>query len=127
MRQTNEEVFCYALSDLPTNSQRNMSKALRRQDRIPCRTKIRVFWEENDRRTIDRHGMTTDISTSGLALELDQEMSPRTYVHFEIPVMKFRGVGSIRFVSRQGLKFAAGLEFAGGLTWDPDRYPLPAN
>ena len=68
-------------------------------------------------------GVGVDISSSGFSVKAPHQLSPRSYVSFRTDDGRLAGSGSIRYCSRAGVEYLLGIEFSGGLQWDPDFKP----
>jgi hypothetical protein len=69
------------------------------------------------------NGSTTDISESGIRLEVREPIDKQTYVTLQCPTLGLHGTASVRTCTRKGTKFVVGLEFSGGLRWKPKAKP----
>jgi hypothetical protein len=86
---------------------------------------VRVVWEGADGAAIGVAGRTLDVSGTGLRLIIDAAPpGPGAPVQFEVRTMRLRGMASIRFVRRKGLKHIVGIEFLGSLRWNPSDHPV---
>lgn len=102
----------------------NAGGGLRKYPRRPLVSRIRIAWEDEHGINRVSFGRTIDISPTGLGVRLDTAIPVRSYVHFEISKIGFRGSASVRFVRRQGLMNDLGLEFNGSLRWEPSKHPI---
>jgi hypothetical protein len=89
----------------------------RRAVRYPCSSAIRFAWTSNfDRYAI---GDCVDISRNGLRMLSSEPIPVRTKVCFKSDSWAFGGSGTVRFCRMHKGKYVIGLDFAGGLTWQP--------
>ena len=98
---------------------------LRRHRRFPFDGKVQLLWEELGEA---RHVMANclDISQEGLRVIMMPSIARATFLHFQIPSLNFGGTGSVRSCARHRMLHEVGIEFLGGLKWDPVRHPIPA-
>lgn len=91
----------------------------RRHVRIPAEGRVEVGW--SDRAGFGRvtSGTCKDISPTGIAVELRDQLEPQTYVTLRAARQKVNGSGSVRYCFRKKLSWVIGIEFSGGLTWRP--------
>jgi len=92
---------------------------LRRHRRKTVEVAVRLCWQDSSGIVRYSKGRCLEISESGLRVETSDPMPLRSYVNFQIDNPPFAGSGSVRHVTRSGLKFVIGLEFAGTLRWRP--------
>ncbi len=90
---------------------------LRRHDRVEEGVTVQVMWK--DRYGHDRlvSGRTIDVSRDGLRLQLKERLEEGIYVNFRADALKLHGTASVRWCTREGSKYVAGLQFSGGLQW----------
>ena len=100
-------------------------KGLRRHERDTQRASIQLVWK--DRAGLDRvlNGLTVDVSQNGMRVEVSSRIEERTYVSFRADALKLHGSASVRRCVRSGSKYLIGLEFSGGLQWQPSTKPAP--
>ena len=60
-----------------------------------------------------------DISESGAGLQIPEPVAVRSFVTLSAEKLGIHGRASVRYCSRQGLKYRIGVEFTGGLKWRP--------
>lgn len=101
----------------------NSKDGLRSARRIPLTGRVRVGWEDEHGYPHMAYGRCFDISATGLGLEMEETVPVRGYVNFEVIPLGFKGSASVRFVRRKGLRNVVGLDFSGGLRWNPGDYP----
>lgn len=91
--------------------------ALRRHKRSPLDAAVRLSWQ--DEQGVQRvvKGRCADISEHGIGILLNENVPLRSYLQFRIDELRFSGSGSVRSVSRKGVKYLIGVEFAGTLRW----------
>ncbi|MCX6622841.1 MAG: PilZ domain-containing protein [Acidobacteria bacterium] len=100
-----------------------MTKILRRHDRVPYRERVTISWTGPDGEGRIMRATGVDISRSGFSLKAPHELRLRSYVSFRTDDGKLAGSGSIRYCSRTGPDYLLGIEFSGGLQWDPNFKP----
>lgn len=92
--------------------------ALRRHTRSPLDSTVRLGWQDDQGVQRVVKGRCVDISARGIGILLDESVPLRSYLQFRVEGLYFAGSGSVRSVSRRGMKFLVGIEFAGTLRWD---------
>ena len=100
---------------------RRDSKERRRHPRQPVNEPVSLYWEENWN-TLCVRGYCVDISTSGMGVRVDSLYQPfpnRRQVRFQIDSLKLAGTALVRHSIRRHGKMILGLEFCGGLRWNP--------
>jgi hypothetical protein len=92
---------------------------LRREERSQAPATIRVSWR--DSHGVDKFATvkTHDVSPSGLRLELPEAVPLRTLVILQSTALGLHGTASVRSCVSQKGRYVVGLEFTGGLKWDP--------
>ncbi len=92
---------------------------LRRHSRAEKSSPLQIVWQ--DRTGTDKYvqGKSLDISSSGMRVELTEQIDRGTYVTVQCAALGVHGRASVRSCIRKGLKFILGLEFSGGLAWKP--------
>jgi hypothetical protein len=103
----------------------SQQSSLRREDRNALSAKVRLTWQDERGASHFGYGQGINISLSGLAVLFEETIPLRSNVGFEIPRMKLRGSGSVRYLRRKGLKQIIGLQFIGSFRWNPQAHPLP--
>jgi len=98
----------------------------RNEDRYVLSAKIRLTWQDERGAPHFGYSQGINISGSGLAVLVEEKIPVRSNVGFEIPRMKLRGSGSVRYLRRRGPKHIVGIEFGGSFRWNPRLHPLPA-
>ena len=93
--------------------------------RYPLKARVRLSWDDEQGTPRINFGETLDISTRGMAFQLQDSIPLRTYVSFEVKAIRLQGSGSVRFARRKGLRHIVGIEFSGNARWDPNKNPLP--
>ena len=91
----------------------------RRHERTPAPATIRIGWQDrsgNDKFDITR---SFDISESGLRFEVQYPLPPRSDVTVQAEKIGLQARATVRYCIRKGLKYAVGVEFAGGYRWRP--------
>lgn len=90
---------------------------LRRHQRVPLDSVIRLTWQDQNGLQRVAKGKCVDISERGLGILVEENVPLRSYVQFRVEKIGFTGSGSVRYVTRKGLRYVLGLEFAGTLHW----------
>ena len=99
---------------------------LRRQDRQACEHKITVTWRDARGDNKFAIARATDISESGIRLQMPEELPAHSYVAVRATKLGLLGNASVRYCLRTAAsKYAVGAEFTSGLRWTPERPPAP--
>jgi hypothetical protein len=96
---------------------------LRRHGRIAKSSAIQLVWK--DREGVDKYinGRTTDISESGVRVEVPDPIDRQAYVTLQCAALGLHGTASVRTCNRKGMKYVVGLEFSGGFKWKAGQNP----
>lgn len=97
----------------------------RREDRTPLSLPAMFQWEDEYGESLTTRAKTVDISTAGLSLEIIRSVPPRSIVTFRLLGLNLGGRASVRSSYQKGMNFRIGLEFLGGLRWQPGPAPKP--
>lgn len=97
---------------------------MRRSPRLPLGARVRVTWQDERGDPKVANGRCSDISETGLGVELDEPIPLRSYVQFRIKDIKFEGSGSVRYLGWCRMKRHVGLEFSGTLRWTGSTSPV---
>lgn len=92
---------------------------LRRHERIPHGTRVHIVWKNEQGKEEYTSGRTVDVSEAGMRVELSLPVKVGTYVNFRAENFSLHGSASVRSCVRKGIHHVIGLEFSGGLTWQP--------
>ena len=93
-----------------------MTKDVRRKPRVGVREQVRLRW--NDAYGVQKiaAAVTSEVSKTGIRLELNKEIPPGTVVSLDCHGLKLIGVAVARHCRRApGNHYTVGLEFSGGL------------
>ncbi|MFN3323094.1 MAG: PilZ domain-containing protein [Bryobacteraceae bacterium] len=95
-------------------------KELRRHPRRPIQELVPITWEEPNSGQRGARVRCTDISESGMRVEVERPLPLRTMVKVDARKLGLIGMASVRYC-RQGknFKYIVGLEFTGGMVWRP--------
>jgi len=74
-------------------------------------------WREPDGNSFQVVAKCLDISKLGMRVELDKRIAAATVVNLQSMDFRIAGVAVVKHCRAKGLKFVAGLQFAGGLEW----------
>lgn len=91
----------------------------RRHPRVPVSGRATVAWTDSSGLNRAVTGRYTNASRSGVALELRDPLPDRAYVSFKCDGIKLSGSGAVRYCSRRNMGWRVGVEFSGGLSWQP--------
>ncbi len=92
----------------------------RRHVRHRIEPRVEISYQGGDGLYHRLNGICTDISESGIQVEINGPIPVQTYVTITVSNPKLRGSASVRYSRPKGVKFLVGLEFSGGLTWNPE-------
>lgn len=92
---------------------------MRRYDRAPFRGPVTLTWTGPDGNGQFTRGTGVDISRSGFSIAVPIPFQPQAYVSFQSGDGRLSGTGSVRYCFRKGTGFLLGIEFSGGLEWNP--------
>jgi hypothetical protein len=98
-------------------------KILRRHDRTEYQERIAITWTGPAGEPLVMRGTCVDVSRSGVSIRTPHELKLRSYVSFRTDDGKLCGSGSVRYCSRRGVEYLLGIEFSGGLQWNPNFKP----
>ena len=96
-----------------------IKKNIRRHERSAVDCPIKLTWTDSKGDHQYTNGRCVGISRSGMELALSDPVEARAHVSFKIVDLDFHGSGTVRYCIRRALKYRAGIEFIGGLTWTP--------
>lgn len=95
-----------------------MLRNKRRHSRRAFTATVRVGWQDaarNDKVAVTR---VFDISESGMRFELEEPLAARADVMVRADKIGLQTRAVVRFCECKGLKYAIGVEFAGGYRWN---------
>jgi hypothetical protein len=87
----------------------------RRNERLPSGARITLKWQGPSEETHFAHGIVLDYSETGLRLEVEEPIQPRSYVMLSTASRNRAGwAGWVRHCASKGTKYSVGLELAAG-------------
>lgn len=89
-----------------------MAKDVRRHRRIPFIGMVRLAWEDAQGQTKFANGQCLDVSESGMRIEVNTSIAPRTRIMLNAERMKLSGSATVKHVVRYGSKYLLGLELS---------------
>src|SRR5271154_2187221 len=89
-----------------------MPKDVRRHRRIPLIGMVRLAWEDAQGQTKHAQGQCIDISESGMRIEVNTSIAPRTRIMINAERIKVSGSATVKHVERYGSKYILGLELS---------------
>ncbi len=92
-----------------------MSKEIRRHGRIPFIGIVRLSWEDAQGQPKYAQGQCMDVSESGLRVEVNTAIAPRTRISLNADRIKLSGSATVKHVVRYGSKYILGLELSEAL------------
>lgn len=91
---------------------------LRRQERRTCEHNVTVMWRDARGDNKFANARATDISESGMRLQMPEAPPLHTYVTLRATKLGLLGNASVRYSLRTtASKFAVGAEFTAGMHW----------
>ena len=103
---------------MKTNIENQLQDRRRRAERVSRSAPIRLSWTQG----YDKYGMgqCLNISRTGLAMLISEPLPVRGHVCFRSETLGLCGTASVRYCQSHKAKYLIGLDFAGGLQWDPE-------
>lgn len=92
---------------------------VRRDSRVPAAERVLVTWRDREGNEKFAYAQTVDVSEFGMRIQVPEPLPERGYVTFRADSLDLQGTASVRSCVRKGAKYLAGLEFSGGLRWEP--------
>jgi hypothetical protein len=83
----------------------------RRRARIPFKGAVILCWTDDRGKDNYASGRCADISERGCSIQLTESLPLRVNVSLRIPDLNLSAFGSVRHVTRKGMKYNIGLEF----------------
>lgn len=99
---------------------------LRRDSRLAYKGKISLIWANDHGEPCARNGECIDVSSRGIKIKLDDQIPARTVVTVRARELALHGSASVRSCTRSGVRYILGLEFVGGMTWQPPAHLVTA-
>lgn len=96
-----------------------MAGTLRRHVRVPLESLVQLSWPDEGGVVNSVTAKCLDISNSGMRVEIKVPIQNRSYVSFRLKGIDFDGTATVRSCVRKNLRYELGLEFLGGLRWEP--------
>src|SRR5258708_5780140 len=96
-----------------------MAKSPRRHDRVPQPVEVIIGWTAADGSIRQLRGKCVDLSESGMQVECLDAIDVRSYVVLKEVKRGLEGSASVRHCIRQGIRHRIGLEFSGGMRYQP--------
>lgn len=91
----------------------------RRSVRKPLSATLRIGWQDSSRTDKCAVTRTFDISESGMRFEMFEPVSLRSDVMLRCDAIGLQSRATVRYCAPKGMKYAVGVEFAGGYRWSP--------
>src|ERR1700689_1878387 len=93
---------------------------LRRQERQSCEHNVTLIWRDSRGDNKFATVRATDISESGMRLQMPEAPPVHTYVTLRATTLGLIGSASVRYCARTtASKYTVGAEFTAGLRWTP--------
>jgi len=90
---------------------------MRRENRRSCTQPVGIMWRDSAGDDKFMNAPVRDISESGVGLQIPEPVPVRSFVTLCAEKLGIHGQASVRYCSRQGMKYSIGVEFTGGMRW----------
>jgi hypothetical protein len=90
---------------------------MRRENRRSCSQPVGIMWRDSAGDDKFMNAPVRDISESGIGLQIPEPVPVRSFVTLCAEKLGIHGQASVRYCSRQGMKYSIGVEFTGGTRW----------
>jgi hypothetical protein len=90
---------------------------MRRENRRSCTQPVGIMWRDSAGDDKFMNAPLRDISESGIGLQIPEPVPVRSFVTLCAEKLGIHGQASVRYCSRQGMKYSIGVEFTGGTRW----------
>jgi len=100
---------------------------LRRDRRLTYKGKISLIWANDHGEPCARNGECIDVSSTGIKVKVDAQIPTRTVVTVKARELELHGSASVRTCNRVGVRYILGLEFVGGMKWEPPTHLVTAS
>lgn len=95
------------------------TRGLRRHERVAQSVPVQLNWKDPRGTEGFTTGTCVDISPAGMRVIVPVRIDEGVYVSFRAEKLPLQGSASVRACARKGAKYIIGLEFSGGLKWQP--------
>lgn len=99
------------------------TRHLRRKERHLLDGLLRVSWQDRQGQFKMTEARGIDISEFGMSIQLPEPVEIRSVVNLRAEKHRLVGSASVRYCRRIASKYIVGLEFTGGLRWNPPIQP----
>ena len=90
---------------------------MRRENRRSCTQPVGIMWRDSAGDDKFISAPVRDISETGIGLQIPEPVPVRSFVTLYGDKLGLHGQASVRYCSRQGMKYLIGVEFTGGMRW----------
>jgi len=90
---------------------------LRRETREACTPAVKIMWCDASGHDKFANATALDVSPSGMRVKVPEPLRVQSSVTLHSVKLKVQGQASVRYCSRFGTSYAAGLEFTRGARW----------
>jgi hypothetical protein len=90
---------------------------MRRENRRSCTQPVGIMWRDSAGDDKFMNAPVRDISASGVGLQIPEPVPVRSFVSLCADKLGIHGRASVRYCSRQGMKYSIGVEFTGAMRW----------
>ena len=94
-------------------------KDFRRRPRATLPGLVKLLWQDAGGGHRTAKARCLNISEMGMRIELHSPIPERQYIRVESGEYGLLGRASVRYCTREGIKWVAGLEFSNGMKWRP--------
>ena len=98
---------------------------MRRENRQNYAQPVGIMWRDSAGDDKFMNAPVRDISKSGIGLQILEPVPVRSFVTLCADKLGIHGRASVRYCSRQGLKYCIGVEFTGGMRWEANEEDAP--
>lgn len=81
--------------------------------------KISLIWANDHGDACARNAVCIDVCSRGISVTVDTQIPARTVVTVNARELDLHGSASVRTCNRVGVRYILGLEFVGGMKWQP--------
>lgn len=94
---------------------------MRRENRRSCTQLVGIMWRDSAGDDKFINAPVRDISESGISLQIPEPVQVRSFVTLCADKLGIHGQASVRYCSRQGMKYSIGVEFTGAMQWKAEQ------
>ena len=95
------------------------TKESRRRPRATVPGLVKLLWQDATGAHRTAQAQCLNISEIGMRIDLHSPVPVRQYLRVESDQYGLLGMASVRYCTREGIRFVAGLEFSSGMRYRP--------